>query len=200
MRVKSICIAINWFVCGICYFGLTQYISQLEGNIFINVAVSALIQLPGTLVVLVLISRVSRLKILIGGNLMSSVSLLAIMFVTNPTAQVSLASLGLAGMAITFPTIYLYTGEVFPTVVRNNGLGMCSVSTRVGSMIAPYIATMGSLGVWLPPLIFSVSPLIGVALCYFLPETMDCELPETLEDGENFRKKKKSTTEPAALS
>lgn len=103
---------------------------------------TALIQLPGTVVVLSLISRVSRLKILIGGNLLSSVSLLLIMVVTNPTAQVSLASLGLAGMAISFPTIYLYTGEIFPTVVRNNGLGLCSVSTRIGSMIAPFIATM----------------------------------------------------------
>lgn len=46
MRVKTICIATNWFVCGICYFGLAQYISQLDGNIFINVGVSGKIFEP----------------------------------------------------------------------------------------------------------------------------------------------------------
>ncbi|XP_043281642.1 organic cation transporter protein-like isoform X2 [Venturia canescens] len=188
MRKKSICIAINWFMLGTCYFGFSQYISHLAGNIFINVAISAFMQLPGTLVVLLLISRVSRLKLLIGGNLLASCSLLLITLFDNSLAQISLSGLGLAGMSISFPTIYLYSGELFPTVVRNNGIGMCSVSARIGSMIAPFIATMGSLVVWLPPVLFGVGPLLGAALCFFLPETMNCELPETIEDGENFRK------------
>jgi chromosome transmission fidelity protein 4 len=99
-------------------------------------------ELPGTVIVLFLISRVSRLKILIGGNILSGISLLLITVVTNASVRVFLASLGLVGMAISFPTVYLYSGEVFPTVVRNIGVGLGSISARVGSMIAPYIATM----------------------------------------------------------
>lgn len=99
-------------------------------------------ELPGTVIVLFLISRVSRLKILIGGNILSGVSLLLITLVTNGNVRVFLASLSLVGMAISFPTIYLYSGEVFPTVVRNVGVGLGSISARIGSMIAPYIATM----------------------------------------------------------
>lgn len=30
--------------------------------------------------------------------------------------------------------------------------------------------------------------MLGAVLCLFLPETMNCELPETIEDGENFGK------------
>lgn len=40
LRLKTICIGINWFVCGSCFFGLAQYMGHLDGNIFINVAVS----------------------------------------------------------------------------------------------------------------------------------------------------------------
>lgn len=40
LRLKTICIAINWFMCGICFFGLAQYMGHIDGNIFINVAVS----------------------------------------------------------------------------------------------------------------------------------------------------------------
>lgn len=104
--------------------------------------VSAAMELPGTVIVLFLISRVSRLKILIGGNILSGVSLILITVVSNANIQVFLASLGLVGMAISFPTIYLYSGELFPTVVRNVGVGLGSISARIGSIIAPYIATM----------------------------------------------------------
>lgn len=40
LRLKTIYVSVNWFVCGICFFGLAQYMGQLDGNIFINVAVS----------------------------------------------------------------------------------------------------------------------------------------------------------------
>ncbi|XP_020290376.1 organic cation transporter protein-like isoform X2 [Pseudomyrmex gracilis] len=189
LRLKTICVSINWFVCGICFFGLAQYMGHIDGNIFINVAVSAAMELPGTVIVLFLISRVSRLKILIGGNILSGVSLLLITLVTNGNVRVFLASLSLVGMAISFPTIYLYSGEVFPTVVRNVGVGLGSISARIGSMIAPYIATMGTIQPWLPPVVFGIGPILGAALCLFLPETMNCELPETIEDGEKFGKK-----------
>ncbi|EFN84558.1 Organic cation transporter protein [Harpegnathos saltator] len=188
MRLKTICVAINWFVCGSCFFGLAQYMGYIDGNIFINIAISAAMELPGTVIVLFLISRVSRLKILIGGNILSGVSLLLITLVADTNIRVFLASLGLVGMAISFPTIYLYSGEVYPTVVRNVGVGLGSIAARIGSIIAPYIATMVNIQPWLPPVIFGVGPLIGAVLCLLLPETMNCELPETIEDGENFGK------------
>lgn len=62
--------------------------------------------------------------------------------ISNSTATVLLATLGLVGMVISFPTVYLYSSEAFPTVVRNIGVGLGSICARTGSMIAPYIATM----------------------------------------------------------
>lgn len=61
---------------------------------------------------------------------------------------------------------------------------------RVGSMVAPFVAGLSSTYHWLPPVIFGVCPLIGMVLLLFLPETNGEPLPETLEDGENFGKKK----------
>ncbi|KYN15387.1 WD repeat and HMG-box DNA-binding protein 1 [Trachymyrmex cornetzi] len=188
MRLKTTYVSVNWFVCGICFFGLAQYMGHLDGNIFINVAVSAAMEIPGTIIVLFLISRVSRLKILMGGNILSGVSLLLITCITNGNIRIFLASLGLVGMAISFPTVYLYSCEVFPTVVRNVGVGLGSTSARIGSIIAPFIATMGAIEPWLPPVIFGIAPILGATLCLFLPETMNCELPETIEDAENFGK------------
>jgi len=40
LRLKTIYVSVNWFVCGIYFFGLAQYMGHIDGNIFINVAVS----------------------------------------------------------------------------------------------------------------------------------------------------------------
>ena len=34
---------------------------------------------------------------------------------------------------------YLVSAELFPTTIRNAGLGVCSVMARVGSILCPYV-------------------------------------------------------------
>lgn len=58
--------------------------------------------------------------------------------------KVVLAALGIFGMSIAFPTVYLYSAELFPTVVRNVGVGTSSMCARFGSMVAPYITSLAS--------------------------------------------------------
>lgn len=87
-------------------------------------------------------------------------------------------------MSISFATVYLYAGELFPTVVRNSGVGLSSTVARIGSMLAPFVATLSHTSPWLPPLAFGIVPLIGAALCVLLPDTRGRKLPDTLEEGE----------------
>lgn len=47
MRMKTICMNFNWFVCGVCFFGVSQYVGESGGNLFKNVALSAVFELPG---------------------------------------------------------------------------------------------------------------------------------------------------------
>lgn len=49
MRTKTICMNFNWFVCGMCFFGVSQYVGEAGGNIFKNVAISASLEIPGKL-------------------------------------------------------------------------------------------------------------------------------------------------------
>lgn len=41
MRSNTLYMCFNWLVCGMCFFGVAQYIGQSDGNIFQNVAISA---------------------------------------------------------------------------------------------------------------------------------------------------------------
>lgn len=191
MRAKTIYMSFNWFVCGLTFFGVAQYVGHAGGDIFTNVAISAALELPGTVICIYAMKRFGRKKTLIFANCLAGVSMLVIAFIPESESLtiVTFASIGIIGMSFAFPTVYLYAGELFPTVVRNIGVGTCSMIARIGSMIAPFVAGLSLTYHWLPPVIFGVVPLIGAFFVFFLPETLGAPLPETLQDGEAFGKK-----------
>lgn len=108
MRSKTICMCFNWLVCGMCFFGVAQYIGNLEGDIFMNVIVSSALELPGTILCIFTMKKFGRKWTLIGSNTVTGICMLLIAFI--PKLQVILASIALVGMSVSFPTVYLYAG------------------------------------------------------------------------------------------
>lgn len=56
-----------------------------------------------------------------------------------------LSNVGKFGISAAFAIIYVWSAELFPTLVRNSGMGSSSMMARVGSMVSPYIADLVSL-------------------------------------------------------
>lgn len=58
---------------------------------------------------------------------------------------VAFAMIGKFGISAAFGEIYIYTGELFPTVVRSFILGFCGVGARLGATLSPYIYHLVSI-------------------------------------------------------
>lgn len=58
------------------------------------------------------------------------------------TLNTVFAMVGKFGSAMAYPIVYVFSAELFPTVVRNAGMGASSCASRIGGMIAPYIADL----------------------------------------------------------
>lgn len=56
--------------------------------------------------------------------------------------------------------MYVYTSELYPTVLRNTGTGACSVLSRVGSSVAPFLFKLSQ---------FSSAPPLPVYCCSIIP-------------------------------
>ncbi|OWF44987.1 Organic cation transporter protein [Mizuhopecten yessoensis] len=127
---QSLVIFFNCFVVFHCFFGFTLNTGNLAGNFYLNVLLCGLADFPGYTIALFSAGRVGRKKLYISGMAVAGVSLLG-SGVTSILATgdfklvpIVLAMIGKTGMAVGFSVIYVWSAELFPTVVRNTGMGI----------------------------------------------------------------------------
>ncbi|XP_029901793.1 putative transporter SVOPL isoform X2 [Myripristis murdjan] len=73
-------------------------------------------------------------------------------------------------VSMNFNVVYIYTAEVYPTVARSLGMGFCTSFSRIGGMIAPFIAqVLMSESVLLALSPFSVACVICAVGNFLLP-------------------------------
>ncbi|NXS12664.1 S22AD protein, partial [Neodrepanis coruscans] len=72
----------------------------------------------------------------------------------QPLATTVLATIGKFAASASFSTSFVYTAELFPTVVRQTGVGLCSMSARVAGILAPLVRLLGQYHPAIPMAIF----------------------------------------------
>lgn len=82
-----------------------------------------------------------------------------------------------------FCGMYVFTGELFPTLCRGTTFGYCGFWSRVGSLIAPQIVSWTELVTPALPM-FLLGGLLAVSgtLMFLLPETLSIQMPNTIQD------------------
>jgi len=164
--------------------------------------ISGAVEIPGYVLLLFTLNRWGRRSILCGTMMIAGVSLLATIFVPSDMNWLIIACAMIGKLAITssYGTIYIFSAEQFPTVVRNVGLGASSMVARVGGILAPYLKLLGEIWRPLPLIICGALSLTAGLLSLLLPETLNKPMPETIEDGENFGKKSSAPQEAQELT
>ncbi|XP_017772552.1 PREDICTED: organic cation transporter protein-like [Nicrophorus vespilloides] len=194
LRKRSLIIFFDWFANSITYYGLSWNTSNLGGgNDFINFVISGAVEIPAYTFLLFTLNRWGRKSILCGCMLTAGLALLLTMAVPedHKWLVVTLAMIGKLAITSSYGTIYIFSVEQFPTIIRNAGLGAASTSARMGSIFAPVINILSEIWTPFPLIIFGLLALSGGIISLVLPETLNQTLPESIADGEAFGKKVK---------
>ncbi|KYO20255.1 solute carrier family 22 member 4 [Alligator mississippiensis] len=172
-----------WMLTSIGYFGLSLSTPNLHGDAYVNCFLSAVIEVPAYVIAWLLLRILPRRYSIAGTLFLGGGVVLFIQLV--PTSlhilSVILVMLGKFGITSAFSMLYVYTAELYPTIVRNMAVGATSMSSRVGSIIAPYFVYLGAYDRFLPYILMgSLTVLIGI-VTLFLPESYGNPLPENLD-------------------
>ena len=81
--------------------------------------------------------------------------------------------------------------EIFPTCVRQSGLGLATLISQMICIGGPYVIYLGATDLKLPYAVMFLVCIAGFVATLFLPETLDRKLPETIEEASSFGVKDK---------
>lgn len=183
-------VAIN-FTCSIVYYGLSLNVVNLGTNLYLTVLLNAVAELPAYFLTAILLDRFGRKPLAIGtqwfSGLFCVIGCLLKWFGILKAAQMICGVLGIFGMAGTYNLLFIYTVELFPTVVRNAALGCATQAAQMGAILSPFVVVLGG---GLPFAVFGACGILGGLLAFCLPETLNKPLYDTMtgmEDGERER-------------
>uniref|UniRef100_A0A8D2DQK2 Solute carrier family 22 member 5 n=1 Tax=Sciurus vulgaris TaxID=55149 RepID=A0A8D2DQK2_SCIVU len=189
IAVITIMSLLLWMLTSVGYFGLSLNVPNLHGDAYLNCFLSALIEVPAYIAAWLLLRTLPRRYIIAGVLFWGGGVLLLIQLVPADYYFVSigLVMLGKFGVTSAFSMLYVFTAELYPTMVRNMAVGITSMASRVGSIIAPYFVYLGAYNRVLPYILMgSLTVLIGIVTLFF-PESFGEALPETLEQMQKVK-------------
>lgn len=188
LRWRTVILMYIWYVCSFVYYGLTLNAGELGGNLYLNVALYGLVEVPAFPLCIFFIEKSwsGRRRTMMWFLMFAGFACIFTMFLQkNSGLLLSPTLLALCGkmmVSAAFNIAYIYTSELYPTVLRNAGLGVCSMSCRFGGILAPFVPTMKSLSPSVPFVVFGISGLSAGFLTLFLPETLNKPIAESIEE------------------
>ncbi|XP_035218747.1 organic cation transporter protein-like isoform X2 [Stegodyphus dumicola] len=141
MRCRVLNMIYLWIVNAFMYYGLSYNTNDLAGNPYLNFFLAGALEIPAYASVFFGIKKWGRRPTLTFFMLVGGCACAAIIAVPESISWLStaFAMIGKFCISGSFGILYLYTSELFPTVVRNVAIGTCSMWARVGSILAPFV-------------------------------------------------------------
>lgn len=184
-RTRLVLAIIINLLCSVVYYGLSLNVVNLETNLYLNVILNSVAEMPAFMITAMLLDKLGRKPLTIGTLWFSGFFCFIGSLMTNngvwKGVKMVCGILGIFGMAGTYNLLFIYTAELFPTVVRNAALGSATQAAQMGAILAPVIVVLG--GSW-PFALFSLCGIVGGLFAFCLPETLNQPLYDTLNGME----------------
>lgn len=194
----------GWFCSALTYYGVTFATQSLPLNIYWGFILMSFVEIPFVLSLTILMKYFGRRTLYCGSFVLAGFAALlfpVIRFIMVLADQGQVvpdfslySTLAVKGfVSIAFNLSYVYTVEIFPSVMRTRGLGFCSMFARIATILSPVVADIQIPGVGLdtPFVLLGILCFVYGLVALDLPETKGKDLPDTLEDLRKLKIKKK---------
>ncbi|XP_057629537.1 solute carrier family 22 member 21-like [Chionomys nivalis] len=193
IRILTIMSIILWLTISVGYFGLSLDTPNLNGNIYLNGFLLAAVEVPAYVLAWLLLQHVTRRYSMAGSLFLGGSVLLLLQLVPSDLIYLSttLVMVGKFGITSAYSMVYVYTAELYPTVVRNMGVGVSSTASRLGSILSPYFVYLGAYNRHLPYILMGSLTILTAVITLFFPESSDVSLPDTINQMQKVKRIKR---------
>ncbi|XP_023136123.1 solute carrier family 22 member 7-like [Amphiprion ocellaris] len=186
MRKLALHTGLLWYCIANAYYGISFNIASFRLNLYLTQFTYALIELPSKTLSYYFLDKVGRRSTVVGALLVTGACLGINILIPKDmsVARTVVAVIGKGFSSISFATVVLYSSELYPTVVRQNGMGYNSFMARFGVAVAPLILLLDDVWKDLPQAVLCCTAFLGAMVARTLAETRNRCLPETIEEIE----------------
>ncbi|CAG03733.1 unnamed protein product [Tetraodon nigroviridis] len=197
IRMLSICLGIVWFGAELTYYGISLNIAGFGLNLYLTQFVFASMEFLMKICSYFFLEKIGRRSSVMGALFLTGLCLLVNIFVPkdNWIVRTTVGSLGKGFSEVSCTVMYLYTTELYPTVLRQNGMGYSALVARLGVAISPLVMLLEDAWHKLPAVTYCAVALGTGLVPLLLRETLHTELPELIEDIEKPRKRENALKE-----
>lgn len=137
-----ICI-IGWIAVIFLQYGTSIVSVSLPGDKYWNFSIVSLSTVPSVVSTYFMLTYMKRRWTFCSSMLLSGITIIASKYIASTqTFSLILFFLGKFFIRHSLLVMYVYTGEMWPTSLRQTILGICSMFGRIGSILAPLIPLM----------------------------------------------------------
>lgn len=163
-------------------------LGRLNLNIYSTYSIAIAFELPVNLLVIMALDKLGRrcpnvVFMVLAGIVCLLMSLLR---TESEALTLVMAVVIIMCFAGAYMITYQLASELFPTVIRGRAVLLQRVAGDIGGLLGSRVASLAENDTYIPILVMGVVSLVASVLLFFLPETVNHGLPQTLEDGENF--------------
>ncbi|KAK7912917.1 hypothetical protein WMY93_013128 [Mugilogobius chulae] len=175
-----------WFCVAFAFYGISFNITGFGLNIYLTQFTYGLVEVPAKLSAYFLWDRIGRRPVIVGSQFLVALCLALNIFIPREMAVVRtvVAIIGKGFSASAFGTLVLFSSELYPTVLRQNGMGYNSFMARLGVALAPFVLLLDEVWQELPQVVLCCAAVLGGLVGGTLSETRNKCLPETIEEYE----------------
>ncbi|XP_031756488.1 solute carrier family 22 member 6-A [Xenopus tropicalis] len=187
MRTITLILSLSWFSSSFGFFAIALDVDRFGLSLYLTQGVFAGSELPIRILATITAFYIGRRLTISFLLIFAGTLLLCTMAVPKDMLllQMILTVLAKASLGSCIVCSYLYTAEVYPTVLRQTGLGFTNMMMRLGAIISPLVMITRVYVSFLPMVIFAVMPIISGLPILLLPETLNCPLMDTVEEVES---------------
>ncbi|XP_017485292.1 PREDICTED: organic cation transporter-like protein [Rhagoletis zephyria] len=193
LRKFIIVLFIKSMIVTISYDIISRNMEGFGSSPFMLFSFTSFVYIPAGLTIILLQNRIGRKgmacgSLFFGGLVTAATGILVALLDLKEHAIFVACMIGLGRYVaiVSYEAEAQYAAEIIPTSVRGRGVANIHVVGYAFSFLSAYLIYLSNVFKPLPSIVIAVLMLIGAALCFLLPETLNQKLPETLLDGEHF--------------